>query len=339
MAQAHSQTLDLVLLYAKDVGLSSSEKLAVAGEITTSLAAVYGTTGLAGQLDGNEKVIVWPVVAPEMNVNTHNKSNSSILSWMKTQNLIPASPLSVARENFGNGGADVVMMVTKRTSGPSCGAAYSPPTLAGVFNSETHAFAIVTPEELDSECLDEIVAPHELGHVLYAEHQVALDSKPSTPAPDNHGTKSNTSNLKSLMWDAIGSNNTSFLSGRSPNFTTASADNVDWMSRKSFDVVSSYRPKQQTEQCEIEVTACINGGPHDYDQLITPKLTGHTVVNQKLYKGVSGGGWQQLYNGNLNCVANPIFSSTLFKAVLTTVAGLLSECEVTVYPEYCFGEE
>lgn len=88
--------------------------------------------------------------------------------------------------------------------------------------------------------------------------------------------------------------------------------------------------------CTFTISQCFEeGGPFDVMTLVTPQLPGQTVINQKLWKMTSGGGMQSVYDSILNCLATPIYSATTYRALLTTVQGLQSGCEIIVQRSDC----
>jgi hypothetical protein len=241
---AAALNIDVMIVFAKDSGLSVVEKGRLGFRYQRELAEVYGDpiVGVTGQLDGLKGVTVSPLLWPEMSLRAKGKSKSEILDWMVSQNSNTFSPLRLARELLGNPGADVVIMVVKNPTPFTCGAVQAIPRVATRLNSESNAFAFVV---LDDICREEFAVPHEFGHLLYSEHERDTNGDTLLPSYNNHATaSSNTAfgvNLKSVMWHRITSEATNFLSGSLGTMTTGWADNVEFMSDESFAVVASYR--------------------------------------------------------------------------------------------------
>ncbi|MDH3621881.1 MAG: hypothetical protein OER91_13375, partial [Gammaproteobacteria bacterium] len=205
--------IDILLAFSADSNMSSAEKTQLALEVQAKIGLVYGLEiqglTLPGQLlpANDKKVSVYPLLV-DLSYDAAGGSSGDALTWMKGENnKIPSSPLRLARDGLlGTPGADIVMMVVPSTTSSDCGAALPIPLFATELNRESRAFAVVVPEDLDSDCDDDISFPHEVGHVLYAEHEVVLDSSGSVTdangsivAPDhrNHAIESSQSNLKS----------------------------------------------------------------------------------------------------------------------------------------------
>lgn len=238
--------IDIMIVFSDDSGLSTSEKTALAGRYQMVLSNVYGGATVATQLDGDQTVTVWPLLFPEMSYTASDKSDTQALQWMKDQNakeLPLPSPLRVARDALGNPGADLILMVVPETTSNTCGAVGpgEVPLVPGTNRSELDAFAVVHLESVDPDCAEDIVVPHEVGHMLYSEHDTDTNGDDLLPAFYNHATQASDSTLKSLMWDGINSTVTSLLSGFLPNMTTSWADNVEFMSTTTFEIVAAYR--------------------------------------------------------------------------------------------------
>ena len=222
----HAQTIDVMLVFSDEADLSTEQKVVISSAIQQSFSATYGW------LDGNETVEVWPLFLPEMNFTASNKSGEQALDWMRDENANPISAFSLARTQLGNGGADVVMMVVKDMLGPACGHVYTIPLTTSRFNSESHAFAVLQTDLLSPNCPTDTVAPHELGHVLYAEHEFDTNGDQLLPSFNNHAIESE-SGVRSVMWSTNAAR-TDLLSGSISSLTGPFADNVDFISSDSF---------------------------------------------------------------------------------------------------------
>lgn len=315
-------TLDVMIVFSDDVSLSTVQKLAVAARYQTALSVVYGGPGVTGQLGSNFKVEVWPLITPAMSYNAAEGGNAAALQWMIDENeeILPPSPLRFAREALGNPGADVILMVVPSTTDDDCGAAGYIPILAGTFHSETKAFGIVYLESVNPTCPEEIVIPHEIGHLLYAEHETDTNGDNVSPDPDNHATTSTSTGQKSLMWDGIHPQGTDFLSG---NFATNTvpgwADNVKFMSNKSFEIVASYRKPPPTVPTTAEVwfNDCISSSIYSFTA--TWDSTNLNPGDYFEVEYMSGSGWTQWFEGAASC--NPINSSFAEMSVRFRVVG------------------
>lgn len=329
---ASAQTnVDVMLVFSDDIGLSTFQKTIVAQRYQDVLSEVY-----EDQLDGDETVTVWPLLVPEMSYAAGDRDNAEALQWMVDQNADSLSALRSGREALGNPGADVVLMVVPKTTDDDCGAAPPIPLLAGTFHSESNAFAIVYLEDVNPTCPEEIVVPHEVGHLLYAEHDTDTNSDDVAPDPDNHATTSTSTGQKSLMWDGVHPFGTEFLSGLFPaNTVPGWADNVEFMSSRSFAIVSGYRAPPP-EDCGPNFTVSFNQCDGDYANMqLTATLPGYEVTNAKYQvKFGSGGSWGTIFEGILTCPSQSSLGPFFANALLQTAFGD-SYCQIRVQVPAC----
>jgi hypothetical protein len=317
-----------MIVFSADSGLSSFEKTVVAARYQVALTAVY-----ANQLEGGQTIEVWPLISPNMSYTAANKSAVNAIQWMISQNGNVTSPLRIARELLGNPGADLVLMVVPDTTSPVCGYATDVPLVASSSRSESAAFAIVVLEDNDPDCLEEITVPHEIGHLLYAEHETDVNGDDLLPSYSNHATQSSMSSLVSLMWGGfLDSNNTEFLSGFLASMTSAWADNVEFMTSTSFDVVSRYRAPPPTVFCYSPplFLGCPPGCMSSPYLMQWGGQNASSFVVQKL--GFTG--WSNWYSGtNTSSFASTgtIFDE-YFKVKAINASGASSDwCHMTLY--------
>ncbi len=268
--------IDILLTFSDDTNMSLTEKTQLAVEVQAKIGLVYGLDiaglTLPSQLLNDQTVRVRPLLA-DLSYEAADGSSGDALAWMKDENnKIPTSPLRLARDGLlGAPGADIVIMVVPSTTSPDCGAAFPIPLFATELHRENNAFAVVVAEDLEPDCDDDLSFPHEVGHVLYAEHEVVLDqggsvtdTNGSIVAPDhrNHAIQSNQTSLKSLMWDGleIDGSNTEWLSGHLGQMTGDDSNNVAFFSEISFDIVSNYRKPQEEEVTVFWLPLCFGDG-------------------------------------------------------------------------------
>lgn len=335
---AHAETnIDVLLVFSDDVALSTFEKTVVAARYQNVLGAVYGIPGVPffGQLDGGLRTVeVWPLLTSVSYVAT-GKSNADALQWMVDENakLLPIpSLLRASRELFGNPGADVIIMVVPSTTDNDCGGAQFVPKLAGTFRSETNAFAITYLQDVNPTCIEEVVVPHELGHVLYAEHETDTNNDLVSPSPDNHATTDTFSGTKSLMWDGLNAFSSTFLSGYfSTNTVPGWADNVEYFSDDSFDIVSTYRsvPVTQAFNCPTEYTGCWS----NTEQWLVSWGSAFSMSHVFLERSNNGGTtWWPETVGGVVCVPQLVSNTSLFRFSGITIWGAATDyCNITVY--------
>jgi hypothetical protein len=324
-----SGKIDILLVFADDLGLSSTQKQSRALTYQTVLSDVY-----ENQLNGSETVVVHPFTSQNISYNGTGKTLQDAITWMKDQNAIQQSLLRTTRDSIISGGADVILMVVPNTPGTSCGESFTPPTLAGTFRSESHAFSAIIDEQSDSDCFDNIVIPHEIGHLLYAEHQVDLNGDDVAPDPRNHATENASSGQKSLMWDVIVQSGgvvygSHWLSGYFSSMTSSSANNVDYMSEDSFDIVSGYRePPPTLAYCEVKLVTC-NGSTAMF--AITPYINeSYPITNVHMDTKKGAQLWSPQYDGPFTCPTHGDFSSFWYQIFINTAYGS-TYCSDQVY--------
>lgn len=327
--------VDILIVFSNDTGLSSTQKLRVAQRYQLALGAVYGDFLQSGQLDGNETVEVWPLLT-DMSVSGASRTAEQLVDWMVDKNANITSTLRIAREALGNPGADLVLMVVPDTADTrsTCGLATEVPRVASKSNSESAAFAIVVLEQNDPECFEEIVVPHEIGHLLYAEHEDDLNGDDLLPSYKNHATVNSSGSTRSLMWSVIDTEtgrNSSWLSGYFSWLTSAFADNVDWMSKDSFLVVSQYRappPVTNAFNCRVEYSGCAN----DIEQWLVTYTTNYAMSEVFMERSNNNGiTWWPETTGGLVCIPQLVSARSLFRFFGITVSGALTDyCVITV---------
>ena len=153
------------------------------------------------------------------------------------------------------------------------------------------------------------VALHEVGHAVGLEHQ--LDFRDDVMAPPVGGPgPSGTRNLFFEI-DADSAQGVYELYGQTPSV-----------------------PAPPACTFHFEPASCDGGVATEY--ILTPLLSGHSVVDQIIEKQTFGGGWQSVYQGLQTCIGAPSFGS-LYRATLTLSTGLQSQCQIILNVSTCGG--
>ncbi|MEO1034940.1 MAG: hypothetical protein AAFX44_05190 [Pseudomonadota bacterium] len=338
--QANAQVnVDVLLVFHEGLGLSAAEKTTVSADYQLALeqataALVNSTIRLRPtfiDLEGPKKPDGTPEYAP-----------SKVTKWLHDEN---ADVLSLLRQSRDFILADLVLMVVPQLDG-ACGVAgyaeraeEGPPRRIDVYNSEQFAFAAVEY----GACDHRDTVPHEIGHLLYAEHEKdefpVLGSPGATtdsnrdklaPAINNHGHTQNT--LRSIMYSAWSSTKSRTLwSGAAGVFDsdTTFANNQEFLAGEAFATVSQYRGPPPGS-CDPQIVLQMCQGSLVLGQF-TAKLPGHNVLSARyeIRRGFSGP-FEEIYEGPLICPSTTMLPGEhTVRAILETVNGL-SQCELHV---------
>jgi len=172
-----NQTIDVAVVFSNDHGLSVSQKVTWAVDIKRHLDDAFSTF--------NYSFDVWsaPVNLP---YSTGGKSAIAVVDWMQSN-----SALLQTRDTIGGDGADFVLMVGGSTASTACGRAgrdrpplgTEPPLSVSIAERDHYAFAVIFIK--NTKCSRwEIIIPHEIGHLMHAEHQLADDNNGSPSRPN-----------------------------------------------------------------------------------------------------------------------------------------------------------
>lgn len=341
---AQASTVEVLLVFSADSGLNSSSKSALRSAYRLALKDVYDN-----QLGPGDSINLSYTVASMGYVSAGNTTLDG-LNWMWAQNRIPSSALRNARDGSQNGGADLVLMVVPDSSDSMCGRAGKNPLnddwvphTVSTNNKDIFAFAVIVNNQNCGPYFT-VVVPHEVGHLLYAEHEIGsstTDSNGNRGLPDirNHGTRKNSSQ-HSLMVAQVSAAMFPTLTGVSP-FTDSSGlrDNRAFIMQRSFSVVSRYR-QPAPGNCNIEFSLSYCQGDTAVGQL-TATLGGYSVSLADYDTSLNGGVWTDIYEGILSCPALSVpFSgavSLIGRGILETDFGT-SECTVTIPVQLCGGQ-
>jgi len=192
-------------------------------------------------------------------------------------------------------------------------------------------------------------AVHEIGHLLFAQHQVIYnsdgiatnevdgDENPELPFKDNHPKVDYP--YRTIMYSDGPSSLSVYFSRKGKYFSSPSApafglyEDVARVFGETYDYVARYvEPPPTTEPCFIIAQRICGLPPSSLNAFVTvtPWLTGHTIIDMDIdYK--IGGTWNNMYDGPQSCPAMglSLSSSVIFNAVLTTTVGI-SSCSLTV---------
>ena len=262
---------------------------------------------------------------------------------------------------------DVIVLVTNIWASAACGFANADPEdFNAPINSEAYAFIIVTWRP---GCLENanLLIPHEMGHILGAEHQPsgtstcnsssAADCRPNDPVPYNHpiinvDVEDNVVTASSLMI-SIGdpgvtspefSRGGGNLVGPFQEFSAgnSAADNRKHFLENTWNIVEAFRPLPlvAAPTCgppNIIVTPleCQNYSTRTF--LVTGNLPGYQITSARYEVKVGSNGiWQIILDGLLSC---PLFDSGFgfyVKMFFTTPQGI-AECQKYVSFPSCSG--
>ena len=330
-----AQNIDVAVLFSSDTSFSNFEKVQKTAEFQLLANAA------SADVPGNLSFSFVPLIT-SVSYNASNKPDEDAVVWMLDQADNPVSPLSLARKMLVAGGTDLVLMITDTwTTTDSCGVALEAPRTIGFHRSETHAFAAVATG-LGGVCdRTEISIAHELGHLLYAEHEISggTDDNGDTilPAIDNHGIR--TGGLRSIMYSDINaSESTPFFSGTIAGLSSSTANNGRFFSLDSAGTVAAYRPRATAQACTIDIFETCAPGATVPAYQATPQLPGYTVLDTLVQSMPANGssGWEDLFEGALACIGIDAPVTTYIRALLQTTQGI-SECQVTFQPGFCEG--
>lgn len=248
------------------------------------------------------------------------------------------------------GSNDLVILVAETFNDSACGRATPLPNSISQNNRNSAQYAAIQIDGCDSP-LGRVIS-HELGHLLYAEHQVAVDVQGNvlidgdeygnhsvfSPATANHGYIENrilTTGARSLMANPSSQAETfdRFTDGTAP-YDSDFEDVVDVMGFGfpfigSWDAVSRYRdpPPPPPQACLLQWELAFCSGQNEVGT-VTARLPGYSVSSVGFDISHNGGAsWIDIFDGVLTCpgvLITPQYQ-TVLRAILQTPQGV-SQC-------------
>lgn len=187
------------------------------------------------------------------------KDPKTVNTWLFDENR-KVDPVSRLRSWRDGASADLVLLLVWDWASTDCGSAalnasrrpttQQPPRVISTDERENYAFASVRIGGGD-ECNLNKTVPHELGHLLYAEHDLpGGDNNDDVllPAYINHGFRQYDPEIEDYTTSIMFRSNTSspgytgLFSGTNPSVTSETAAVTDFWRQNAPDVVARYRP-------------------------------------------------------------------------------------------------
>ncbi len=330
-----ADNIDVMFVFANDVSLSLTERIALEIEYEGHANIALLSSGLLS----HTFEFSMPFVNGATSYNSKQKTWLQAIDWMDEQ-LDGITVLSAERELYES---DIILMVVddwlpvfgKQACGNAGGTNEISPNSFTYSNSNNYAVAAV---DRTSTCPDAELIPHELGHVLLAEHQITgnppLDNSHDIqkPRPYNHGLK--VGNQATLMYTpkAAGDSYYNLFSGSSAAFTTSQSDVVKFFRDDSWDEVAAYRPvgPPTSQSCTPQVTVC-NGSVVVH--LFTPYINEpYEITNVRLETRTSSSqSWIPGYDGPFTCPSHSSGNSFWYRLIIDTIHGSTTCGEHYVY--------
>jgi hypothetical protein len=200
-----------------------------------------------------------------------------------------------------------------------------PPLAVSIDERDNAAYAAVFIREPDCVRWD-IIIPHEVGHLLYAEHQKSSDNNGDINKPSriNHGISSGSNT--SIMYRPTSSASIQEWSG-STGMAGNYENNKTWLNDSSMiNTVAAYRPLQPptAKACPPKIMYC-SGNTGVY--AITPSINEpYTITRIEMFtRNTPQQSWLPSYDGNFTCPTHGAFSTFYVKFLIHTLWGT-AEC-------------
>lgn len=191
----------------------------------------------------------------------------------------------------------------------------------------------------------DIQAAHEIGHLLYAEHEVVYDTDgnavgevksngdPDLPFKKNHPAVdypnrtimfSQGPRLTSVFYSKFGKE----FSDGEPAYGSYE-DVASVFGNTTYNYVAHYKEPEPLQSCNIRIEfyGCSNNSASN---AVTATLPGFSVVNADYDLSYNNSSWFDLFEGILTCPSFSSSASLWARAILTTATGQISECTVRV---------
>jgi len=253
VASSQQTTIDVALVFASDTSLSSGEKTDWFVNTYAWLDSAFAEFPYTIEVTAHFSAL---------SISTKTKTAQNVLKAMQSDSAVSAI------RSAGIDGADLVLMIASHASDGVCGRAgvarpfgKMPPLNVSGVESEHAAFAVVFVEESGCGSMARII-PHEIGHLLYAEHQESEDNNNNRDKPSqiNHGIRVGTT--RSIMYSPVNSETVPKWSGSS-GLSGNWENNVLWLAKSHLiSTVSNYRPLAipSTASCAWFFQACHQPG-------------------------------------------------------------------------------
>jgi len=338
--------IDVMVVFEQTAFVQSSNRQAEAAAITANANNALAASGLGGHLYNLKYVHTLPVLFAS-NPSTRDSQTFSAMG---------ADPqINQLRDQQA---ADLVVMVSEyliddQTGNTHCGAANIPHSTAVHIALRNTYFRAV----LQRGCLGPAtshIPPHELGHLLSADHELTADPSPGIPVRDNHPHWSG--DISTLMVTGTSvcpatCNIQNFYSDPQANYPGSNppiprSHSYDRNNRRvinaAFPVVAAYRPEPPppatllAPTCALEFVGCSNGKRryliswYQNDSQPFPVADADYSIN-------GGSTWYDLYGGLDACV--PIVPATLWhvRARIRSAWGDSGYCTIQIQAGSCSG--
>jgi hypothetical protein len=260
---------------------------------------------------------------------------------------------------------DVIVLVVPATEDlGSCGAVDGVPSelpnaadvlnnqlsLWGLFSAaDTRYVAVVT--NLQCAAPADLIAAHEVGHLLYAEHEVCSFDEDTCPSPDeessipvdyNHPYKNGTQ--LTLMHTPYGGTIEKVISGIGNVFPSinvpagsSTSNNEKLFTEHTFAYTALFRPKPSLfsppdpPSCTWEFTGCANNQKEFLVSFGSQSSGSSTIVDYIVESSTNGSTWFGDFIGGLSCI--PELASVLkqFRVFgITVEGGITPYCHISI---------
>lgn len=298
--------INVAVVFSSDANLSVSEKFALTAAIQVEMSLVLSNSQMT-----NRTVTFVPMVT-DLSYNATQKKSHEANLWLKDENADIGSTTYFARNFLTSGGADLILMVVDHWTSSSCGTTAQseffdssnplPPLSISLAESEEFAFAAYAINS-PPQCRREITIPHEVGHLLYAEHEsignVDNNNDINLPSFDNHGiTLGNGAN--SIMRGDTDTQTSQSYSGVA-GLTGPWAHVNTFIVNKSWNTVSKYRAPPATPSVAWFFIGCWAGKAPQVEVSWWPG-SGGGLVDDFVVQQYAYGSWQPWYDGYPGCI-------------------------------------